>query len=389
MSAAHGRADASLTFLVDDAYGGGGIARTVANVANHLARDRRVRVISFHRGRDRPRYRLDPSIELSVVRDVRAPEGPLRRALAARPSRLRPTPSVRHMSLLTDLLLRRALRDVTTGVLVSTRPSLHLAASAFARPGVTTIGWDHLNFPRRFEDLRQFEVLSAAVPRLTAFAVLTDEDADDYRRLLPGTTEVRVIHNSVSWPVSEHCAPLDSKVIVSAGRLTASKGFPRLIRAFAPLARAHPDWQLHIYGKGPQRRALRQLIDALGVARQVRLKGYNADFAGVLAGASCYAMASRSEGFPMALIEALTAGLPLVAFDCPRGPAEIITHGGNGLLVPDGDVRALRAALRTVMADGQLRRKMGAQALRDAEQYTIDAIGADWARLFEDLAARG
>ncbi|NUR07519.1 MAG: glycosyltransferase family 4 protein [Nocardioidaceae bacterium] len=375
-----------MTFLVFDAYGGGGVARTVANLANHLVHSRTVRVVSLYRRREHPRFALDSSIELTVLRDLTKAERLPARVAARFGSRLRPVPSEKNMSLLTDVLLGRSLRAITEGVLVSTRPSLHLAATRFARPEVTTVGWDHLNFPSRFANARQREVLRAAVPRLDGYAVLTDADAEDYRKALPATaTRIEVLRNSVSWPLSATPAPLDSKVVVAAGRLVPRKGFRRLVRAFAPVARAHPDWQLHIYGTGPQEGEIREVIRRLELSGQVILKGYTHDFPSVLAGASAYAMASMSEGFPMVLIEAMTRGVPLVAFDCPRGPAEIIRDGENGLLVPEGPHERLGEALMRLVEDDELRARLGAQALRDAERYTIDRITADWEDFLDGL----
>jgi len=376
-----------VTFLVFDISSGGGVARAVANVANQLARTRPVRVISLYRRRRNPRYPLDPSIEVMVLR--RARNQPQKRTgLDRLPSRLKPTPSEQNMSRLTDVLLRRALQEVRWGVVVSTRPSLHLALASFARPEVTTVGWDHLNFPGRSSDPQQMRVLHAAVPRLDGFVVLTEADADDYRRAMPGLdTEVTVIRNAVSWPVAAQPPALEAKVIVAAGRLAARKGQGRLIRAFAPVAAAHPDWQLHVYGAGERRKPLRALIRTLGLQSQVKLCGFTHDLPEVLRNGSVYAMASRWEGFPLVLIEAMSVGLPLIAFDCPRGPGETIRHRQNGLLVEDGRLPEYTRGLLELVQNVELRRRLGRQGLLDAEQYTIENIARDWERLFARLAA--
>jgi glycosyltransferase involved in cell wall biosynthesis len=155
------------------------------------------------------------------------------------------------MSMLTDLLLWRALRRIRKGIVVSTRPSLHLALARLAPRRLTTIGWDHLNYPARSSNPRQIAVIRAAVAELDAYVVLTDADADDYRRDLPDApTRIQVIRNSVTWPVADEPPPLEAKVVVAAGRLAPRKGAQRLVRAFAMTAEAHPDWQLHLYGRG-------------------------------------------------------------------------------------------------------------------------------------------
>jgi glycosyltransferase involved in cell wall biosynthesis len=294
------------------------------------------------------------------------------------------------MSLLTDVLLRRAIRDVRAGAIVSTRPSLHLALATFARPGVTTVGWEHLNHPTRSRNTELMAVLRAAVPRLDGFVVLTEADVRDWRRELPGLrADVEVIRNSVAWPVRDRPANVHSRVVVTAGRLNPRKGILRMVRAFAPVARRHPDWQLHIYGTGPQKQEITELIHRLGLDSQVHLKGFTHDLPEVMANASLFAMTSMSEGFPMVLIEAMSTGTPLIAFDCPRGPGEIIRNGENGLLIPEGPVQPFTRGLERLVEDPDLRARMGAQALRDAEAYTVEKIAADWERFLGRLSGTG
>jgi len=376
---------APITFLMYDVSGRGGVARSVVNLANRLADHRDVRVVSLHRRSARSTYELDPRVSLEVLVDEAA-LSPLDRMRRRRPTALRPVPAEKHMTRLTDRVLRRRLTSLEPGVLISTRPSLHLAAVRWAAPGVRLVGQDHKNFSTRFSGPRQPDVLREAVPRLDAYVVLTHADAEDYRHELPGlTTRVEVIRNALPWAPAETPAPLASKVVIAAGRLAREKGFGRMLEAFAPVARDHPDWQLHIYGEGTQRGVLTDKVRRLGLDDQVRLPGYADDFRCVLGGAAAYAMTSRAEGFPMVLIEALSVGLPLVAMDCPRGPGEIVRDGKNGFLVDDCDIAGFGDALRALVEDDELRRDYGRQALEDSHRYTADAVLADWLTLLDDL----
>ena len=147
--------------------------------------------------------------------------------------------------------------------------------------------------------------------------------------------------------------------MVAAGRLAREKGFGRMVDAFAPVARAHPDWQLHIYGEGAERgRAAPAGPPARARRTRSGCPATPTTSAAVLAGAAAYALTSRAEGFPMVLIEAMSAGVPLVAMDCPRGPGEIVDDGKNGFLVDDGDVAGFSAALRRLVEDDELRRAL-------------------------------
>ena len=197
-----------------------------------------------------------------------------------------------------------------------------------------------------------------------------------------------MIRNALSWPVTQQVLPLDTRVVVSAGRLVPRKGCKRLIRAFAALAEEAPDWQLRIHGDGRQREELQELVRDLGVADQVDLAGYCPDLPRALRTGSVFAMASLSEGFPMVLIEAMSCGLPPVAYDCPRGPGEIIRHEHNGLLVPNGRQNRFVAELRRLVTDADLRRRLGDAARRDAEKYSPDRVVDEWDALFERLETR-
>lgn len=398
-------------FLMYNVDARDGVSRAVLTLANHLSLTHPVEVISLYRRHEGPAYPISerirvtylfdhapvPRTEVDGVRIRRvdpryaarlATRHVVRNALARRPSRLAHGRGFPNFSSLTDRVLARKLRTITSGVVVSTRPALHAALARLARPGVVTIGQDHLNFESRSTEPGSMDFIEEACRNgLAGFVTLTPSDAADYARTLAGTgTRVTTIPNALSWPVSPP-RPRDSTVIVTAGRLVPRKGMSRLIRAFAPVARRHPDWELRIYGSGLLETKLRDQIERSGVGGQVRLMGHTGDLPGAFDEAAVFASASSAEGFPMVMLEALSKGLPLVATDCPRGPSDIVRHGKNGLLVPNKDVPALSAALESIVADADQRRAMGAQASVDAEQYVVDRIAASWDALFDDLVA--
>ena len=178
----------------------------------------------------------------------------------------------------------------------------------------------------------------------------------------------------------------DAKVVVAAGRLTRQKGFDLLIDAYAQVAYSYPDWQLHIYGSGEERGRLLAQILRLGLERQVRLMGYSAELSEQMSQAALYVMSSRVEGFPMVLLEAMSVGLPVVSFDCPNGPADLVRQGTDGVLVRAGDVGGLADALCAVMSDPGRRARMGESARATAREYDIGRISHRWEALFDELA---
>jgi len=139
-------------------------------------------------------------------------------------------------------------------------------------------------------------------------------------------------------------------VVLAAGRLTAQKDFPTLLRAFARLV-PERDLRLMILGEGPDRAALEAEIEALGLGDRVALLGFQANPFSYMARARLFVLSSAWEGLPGVLIQAMACGTPVVSTDCPSGPREVLEGGRLGPLVPVGDAEALaRAIMQTLDA---------------------------------------
>jgi GalNAc-alpha-(1->4)-GalNAc-alpha-(1->3)-diNAcBac-PP-undecaprenol alpha-1,4-N-acetyl-D-galactosaminyltransferase len=175
--------------------------------------------------------------------------------------------------------------------------------------------------------------------------------------------------------------------LVSIGRLSHDKGFDLLIRAFARIARRFPQWQLLIVGDGKLRRALQRLSEDLALGDQVVFAGAVSDPLPLLQQAQLYVMASRYEGFPNALGEALSCGLPVVATDCPNGGVrELVRDAVDGCLVPPEDPVALADALADLMADAPTRARLAERAAEVVERFGCERILDDWERLLHRAA---
>jgi glycosyltransferase involved in cell wall biosynthesis len=383
---------AKVTILIGNAYGMGGTVRTCLNVAGHLARRYDVELISIHRHRAEPFFPFPPGVTVRVVDDTRKRpvhgwRDRLRKRLRRHPSALVfPADFLlrRGCTLWTDLLLLRALWGIREGVVMGTRPGLNLLALTLRRPGIRVVGQEHMNLETHTAQ-RQAEI-ARRYPRLDALTVLTGPDRETYQRVLAGRPALHQIPNAAP-ALAATASTLERPIVLAAGRLTRQKGFDMLIPAFAQVVERHPEWTLRICGGGPQRHALARQVVELGLSHNVFLPGAVDHLEQQMSQASIFALSSRFEGLPMVMVEAMSLGLPVVSFDCPTGPRDVIEDGRSGLLVPEGDVDALATALLALIDDPDRRRTLGAGAAQRAQDYALEAIGPRWDALIEELSA--
>lgn len=374
-----------IAFLIHTAYGVGGTIRTTGNLAGQLAAEHEVQVVSVFRDRDRPQLPLDPRVRLRHLADLRkdSPDSVRDDPRHQRPSAIFPAADRRHAmySELTDELIGRCLADLDADVVVGTRPGLNVHLAAQAPRRLIRVAQEHLTLDTH--STRLVLALRRRYPGLDAVTTTTEADAAVYRRRLPAI-RVTAVPNSVPAAAG---APSDcsAPVVVAAGRLAEAKRYDDLIRAFAVVCAARPDWSLRLYGAGERRAELAKLITDLGVGKHVTLMGVVSPLEPELAKASVLAVTSTMESFGMTIVEGMRAGLPVVATDCPLGPREIVQDGVNGLLVPPRDIDAIAAALLALVEDDDRRRTMGRAALASAERYDPALIAARHLDLFQRL----
>jgi glycosyltransferase involved in cell wall biosynthesis len=317
----------------------GGAERVMSIMANHWAdKGRAVTLITADDGSSPPFYALRPHVAhvaLGVLRKSRNPFQAIRN-------------NFRYV-----LRLRRAIQESRPDVVVSfiTECNIRTLLATIGLPVPVVVS--ERNDPRRYQIGKVRQLLRKWLYARARCVVAQTQEAKEY---FPPTLRERisVIPNPVLEPGEEARAAdaAHPPTVVSIGRLVAQKGFDVLIRAFAQISEEHPGWRLKIIGEGPLRRQLEDEAQRLGVARW--------------------------EGFPNALCEAMALGLPVVATSCSAGPTEIVQDGVNGLLVPVDDELALGAAMDKLMADEELRRRLGSSAVEVTKRYGVERVMQHW-----------
>ncbi|MEV6953292.1 glycosyltransferase [Streptomyces sp. NPDC051183] len=297
---------------------------------------------------------------------------PERRRQAARRARMRAKAQT-----LNDLF--RAARP--GGVVIVTQVwAMEWVALADTK-GLNVIGMSHESFEASQKSTRG-ERVRRYYPEVDRMLVLTPEDADLWIRA--GMENVGSMPNPLPF-MPDAPAPRTEKVVATVGRLAFEKGMDLLLDAWADAAPRHPDWVLRVYGAGVEEPALRAHCTSLGLDDSVEWMGSTDDVLAALRGASVFAQASRAEGFPITLLEAMAAGVPVAAFDCAPGVREIVEHGEDGLLARLGNTMELAGHLDALMSDRALRDRLGDTGFRHVQRYSSAEITDRWEELFSFL----
>ncbi len=224
---------------------------------------------------------------------------------------------------------------------------------------------------------------SIAYRHADAVVVQTQKAAEWFRARSRKGAAVVVIPNPVVPRSSNesHNHQPGGPFLLAAGRFTHQKGFDLLIRAFAAVTARGPGLRLVIAGEGPNGQYLRDLAAELGLAARVSFPGRVRNLTALMKAAVAFILPSRYEGFPNVLLEALAAGVPCVATDCPGGTREILCDGAYGLLVPPQDPGALAAAINRIATDSELQERFARAGAAAVERYGLDRVVVEWERL--------
>lgn len=284
-------------------------------------------------------------------------------------------------------MLRRTGCDVFVGFVMSTDKTVYAACLLAGVPFVAA----ERNSPAMYR-LKLGRATTAFYMRLLRLARKIVVQFEEYRAGYPSwlRPRIEVIPNPVRHALRTAQPDVQWEhrwTLLSVGRLDSQKNPAVLIRAFGQLAGDFPEWRLRIAGEGSLRAELTRLIDELALRDKVQLAGSIEDMDIEYANAHLFCLASRWEGFPNAVAEAMAHGLPVIGFaGCP-GINSLVQHGHDGLLAAgNGDVASLAHALCRLMSNPQERREFGLNSQRIAQRFDAGEITRQWERVLAESA---
>lgn len=365
----------------------GGIEKAITCMANLFAQRYDVEIISVYDMPGAPAFPLSDKVRVRYLLKEIPNREQWHKALREK----RPLALLRESFKSVKILaakkraVRETIRSVKDGVLITTRHEDNLVLSKYGNPGVFKIA--QLHHDHRFEK-KYTEGIAKGYQNIDLLVMLTPGLAEEAAEMLgpEARTKTAWVPNFLErYPENVELSGRE-KLICAVGRLVPDKGFDRLLRCFQTVHEAEPGWKLEIIGEGAERGRLEEMIDALGLKDAVTLTGRLSapEVEREMLRSSIFAMSSRSEGFGFVIIEAQSCGLPTVAFDVRVGPGFLLTQGREGYLVPDGEEEAYAARLLELIRSPELRKRMGAQALLRARDFSMEKTGERWFSLIGD-----
>ena len=353
----------------------GGGQRVAANLANEFCEKYEVHFISFNTMRGTLFYKLDPRV-IYTGRDF---EGKRWREIVLKNIRF----------------LRRYLikNKIDTAISVNATNTGIITSLACAGIPCKSVCCEHTNLANTYYSSRG-EMLSRRIGSLLAdrIVTLTKTDMKAYKEKF-GTKEKKLcsIYNWIDESLKDEEAVYnsESKKIMTVGRLDRVKGYEWLVEAATKVLPEYPDWNWDIYGdwdgNEEYKREIETLIKAKDLQGRVNLMGKVNDLYRRYKDYSFYVMTSKFEGLPMVLLEAKQKKLPIISFDCPTGPSEIIRDGIDGYLVEKGNIEALAQKIETLICDRKLREKFSEHSTENVYKFEKQTVLKQWIELIETI----
>ncbi len=368
-----------IVFIIDQVYLHGGIERVLSIKANYFASKSgyQVHIITTEQKNNTPCYEFDSLInfeDLGINYN--------RKKSYFHPTNLKKLP--KHIA-----SIRAAVKRIQPDVVVVCSHSTDTFFMPFINKKIPKIKEFHYskhieiknrNNPKRPHKKYFFKFTDYVEKKYDQLVVLNKDEEHYYT-----SNNARVIPNPLTF-YPETTSTVSTPVVIAAGRIAQVKGYDILIDIWNLVYQKNKDWQLHIYGSGEPSyiKMLQDKIDGYGLQDVVLLQGATDSIQAKMIDSSIFAMTSHNECFPLVLLEAQACGLPIISFDCPHGPRNIIDKE-TGVLIPLYDNEVFADKLVALMDDTKTLQQLGANARANASKYKLDTVMELWIQLFNDV----
>ena len=359
--------------------GYGGIENAIASLANLLCEKYSVEILSVYRLYNEPVYDLDNRIKVTYVSNIKPNKKEMLYFLKRKNFTMlfKGLGDSAKTGYVKYIKTANCLRKLDTDVIISTRTVHNFLVSKFASKHIKKIAWEHNHHN---DNNKYIKALVSSCKKMDYFVSVSKELSEFYRSYLGD--KVFYIPNCLD-KVPNKLSKLDSKNLISVGRLSKEKGFDDLLKLFKKISVMHPDWKLNIIGDGMEKNNLLELANELKLGDKVNFHGYqNKDYINeTLLDSSIYIMTSHTESFGIVLIEAMSFGIPCLSYTSAQGANEIIDDGKNGYLIKNRSEEEMIKNIDCLINDEKLRKKLGKEARIKSKEYSGEVVLEKWSKL--------
>ncbi|MEG1987396.1 MAG: glycosyltransferase [Bacilli bacterium] len=363
----------------------GGIEKSIASLANMLCDDYEVEIIVSYKLNEEPVFTINNKVKINYLIEGR---GPNQRAWENSIKKLNIFSFIKESYRgLVTLFLRRstmvkAIRKSDADIIISTRDIFNKWLGIYGRGKALKIGWEHNH---HHGDMSYANKITKSARDLDYLVLVSDSLRSYYKKTLKDYKCKCVYIPNVLEDLPASTSNLNSKKLISVGRLCREKGYEDLLDVMCLVHDIKPDWTLDIIGDGAQKNLLGDKIYNEKMNDYVRLHGYQSKkyINNLLKDTSVYLMSSVTESFGIVLLEAMSYGIPCIAFDSAEGANDLIVNNENGYLIKNRNKEDYAKVLIDLINDKDERLRLGINARKTSLKYTPDIIKKDWLKILK------
>lgn len=361
----------------------GGIEKAIASLVNSLCDDYKIKIVVCYKIGIKPAFIINKKVEIEYLINDFPNKKEWIEALKKFKIKTLIRESVKSIKLLylkRNLMINRIKKD-QSDIIISTRPFHNKMIGKYAAKNTLKIGWEHSHHNNNSKYIKK---VVDSCKNLDYLIPVSKELTDFYKKRL--TKKTKCFHISLSLDeIPKELSNLQSKSLISIGRLSKEKGYEALIDVFKLVNLKHKDWTLNILGDGLEKKNIEQKIKNYKLEENIKLHGFKSkpEVNKLLKKSSIYIMTSISESFGLALLEAMSYGIPCLAFDSAKGPLEIIKDNVNGYIIKKRNKQQMANKICLLIEDEKKRKLFGKNAYQNSKKFSKENIKKDWIKLLE------
>ena len=365
--------------------GYGGIEKSVAALANMLCEKYEVEIVCSYKLFEKSVFPVNDKVSIKYLTDVK-------------PNRKEFKSAIRSKNIFkifkeglyaVKVLMKRRntmikyIKNCDSDVIVATRDIFDEWLGDYGKEETLKIGWEHNHY---HNDFKYASNITRSNKKLDYLVLVSNSLKEFYcKELINSKCDCVYIPNVIE-SIPEKSSSLSNKRLISVGRLSPEKGFMDLLKIFTLLHKDYPDWTLDIVGDGVEKEKLEKFIEEYELQDFVTLHGFrDKDYIDkLLHDSSIYLLTSYTESFGIVLIEAMSHGVPCIAFDSAEGARELIQSGKNGYLIKNRSYTAFIKKVSDLIENKDERKRIGKVSKEGVKQYTCEVVSKQWIELIEE-----